>query len=120
MQIKAGYSALQEIETFIKSNRFNSAFIEANNTYYSRSRSRTELTECRTASPSSSSTRIPTIDTAADKNHPAAQIRNRTARSAGRDRSGLLEFAGVWKRAAQSDRSALRTAAMSTVSHGED
>jgi poly [ADP-ribose] polymerase len=36
-QIKAGYSALKEIETFIKINKFNSAFIEANNTYYTRS-----------------------------------------------------------------------------------
>ena len=58
MQIKAGYSALQEIETFIKSNRFNSAFIEANNTYYSRSGSPTGLIEWNVASfaPSSSST----------------------------------------------------------------
>lgn len=37
-QIKAGYSALKEIEAFIKANKFNSAFIEANNTYYTRSR----------------------------------------------------------------------------------
>jgi hypothetical protein len=35
--IKAGYPALKEIETFIKTNKFNSAFIEANNTYYTRS-----------------------------------------------------------------------------------
>jgi hypothetical protein len=37
-QIKAGYTALKEIETFIKINKFNSAFIEANNSYYTRSR----------------------------------------------------------------------------------
>ena len=37
IQIKAGYAALKEIETFIKTNKFNSAFIEANNTYYTRS-----------------------------------------------------------------------------------
>ncbi|CAF2813932.1 unnamed protein product [Rotaria sp. Silwood2] len=36
MQIKAGYTALKEIETYIKTNKFNSAFIEANNTYYTR------------------------------------------------------------------------------------
>ncbi|CAF1164321.1 unnamed protein product [Rotaria sordida] len=35
-QIKAGYAALKEIETYIKTNKFNSAFIEANNTYYTR------------------------------------------------------------------------------------
>ncbi|UJR31675.1 hypothetical protein I4U23_019156 [Adineta vaga] len=35
-QIKAGYSALKVIETYIKTNKFNSAFIEANNTYYTR------------------------------------------------------------------------------------
>ncbi|CAF0803187.1 unnamed protein product [Rotaria sordida] len=35
-QIKAGYGALKEIETYIKTNKFNSAFIEANNTYYTR------------------------------------------------------------------------------------
>jgi len=35
-QIKAGYTALKEIEAFIKTNKFNSAFIEANNTYYTR------------------------------------------------------------------------------------
>ncbi|CAF5091996.1 unnamed protein product, partial [Rotaria sp. Silwood1] len=35
-QIKAGYAALKEIETYIKINKFNSAFIEANNTYYTR------------------------------------------------------------------------------------
>ncbi|CAF1048972.1 unnamed protein product [Adineta ricciae] len=35
-QIKAGYSALKEIETYIKVNKFNSAFIEANNSYYTR------------------------------------------------------------------------------------
>ncbi|CAF3853919.1 unnamed protein product, partial [Rotaria sp. Silwood1] len=34
-QIRAGYAALKEIETYIKTNKFNSAFIEANNTYYS-------------------------------------------------------------------------------------
>jgi len=37
-QIKAGYTALKEIELFIKTNKFNSAFIEANNTYYTRSK----------------------------------------------------------------------------------
>jgi poly [ADP-ribose] polymerase len=37
-QIKAGYTALKEIEIFIKINKFNSAFIEANNTYYTRSK----------------------------------------------------------------------------------
>jgi hypothetical protein len=37
-QIKAGYTALKEIEAFIKINKFNSAFIEANNSYYTRSR----------------------------------------------------------------------------------
>ena len=36
-QIKAGYQALKEIEHFIKKHQFNSAFIEANNTYYTRS-----------------------------------------------------------------------------------
>jgi len=36
-QIKAGYAALKEIETFIKTNKLNSDFIEANNTYYTRS-----------------------------------------------------------------------------------
>jgi hypothetical protein len=36
-QIKAGYAALKEIETFIKANNFNAAFVEANNTYYTRS-----------------------------------------------------------------------------------
>ncbi|CAF2007593.1 unnamed protein product [Rotaria magnacalcarata] len=35
-QIKAGYASLKEIETFIKTNKFNSVFIEANNTYYTR------------------------------------------------------------------------------------
>ncbi|CAF0734869.1 unnamed protein product [Adineta steineri] len=35
-QIKAGYSSLKEIEAFIKTNKFNSAFIEANNIYYTR------------------------------------------------------------------------------------
>lgn len=35
-QIKAGYTALKEIEEFIKLNKFSSAFIEANNTYYTR------------------------------------------------------------------------------------
>lgn len=39
-QIKAGYTALQEIERFIKHNQFNSAFIEANNRYYTRSNDR--------------------------------------------------------------------------------
>lgn len=37
-QIKAGYAALKEIETFMKSNNFGPAFVEANNTYYTRSR----------------------------------------------------------------------------------
>ena len=36
-QIKAGYAALKEIEAFIKANNFNTAFVEANNTYYTRS-----------------------------------------------------------------------------------
>jgi poly [ADP-ribose] polymerase len=36
-QIKAGYAALKDIETFIKANNFNATFIEANNTYYTRS-----------------------------------------------------------------------------------
>jgi poly [ADP-ribose] polymerase len=36
-QIKAGYAALKDIETYIKANNFNAAFIEANNTYYTRS-----------------------------------------------------------------------------------
>jgi len=36
-QIKAGYAALKDIETFIKANNFGPAFIEANNTYYTRS-----------------------------------------------------------------------------------
>jgi poly [ADP-ribose] polymerase len=36
-QIKAGYAALKDIETFIKANNFNAAFVEANNTYYTRS-----------------------------------------------------------------------------------
>jgi hypothetical protein len=37
-QIKAGYAALKDIETFIKTNNFNAAFIEANNSYYTRSK----------------------------------------------------------------------------------
>ena len=40
-QIKAGYAALKDIEKFIKSNKFSSGFIEANNTYYTRSILRT-------------------------------------------------------------------------------
>jgi poly [ADP-ribose] polymerase len=36
-QIKAGYAALKSIEKFIKANKFHSDFIEANNTYYTRS-----------------------------------------------------------------------------------
>jgi hypothetical protein len=36
-QIKAGYAALKDIEQFIKTNKFGSGFIEANNTYYTRS-----------------------------------------------------------------------------------
>jgi hypothetical protein len=36
-QIKAGYAALKDIETFIKANNFSAAFTEANNTYYTRS-----------------------------------------------------------------------------------
>jgi len=36
-QIKAGYAALKEIENFIKANDFGTAFVEANNTYYTRS-----------------------------------------------------------------------------------
>ncbi|CAF3963271.1 unnamed protein product [Adineta steineri] len=35
-QIKAGYAALKDIETFIKANNFNTNFVEANNTYYTR------------------------------------------------------------------------------------
>ncbi|UJR15000.1 hypothetical protein I4U23_001977 [Adineta vaga] len=35
-QIKAGYAALKDIETFIKANNFNATFVEANNTYYTR------------------------------------------------------------------------------------
>ncbi|CAF1189095.1 unnamed protein product [Rotaria sordida] len=35
-QIKAGYAALKDIENFINTNNFNAAFIEANNTYYTR------------------------------------------------------------------------------------
>lgn len=35
-QIKAGYAALKEIEGFIKTNNFSAAFVEANNTYYTR------------------------------------------------------------------------------------
>ncbi|CAF4452120.1 unnamed protein product [Rotaria sp. Silwood2] len=35
-QIKAGYAALKEIENFINTNNFNAAFMEANNTYYTR------------------------------------------------------------------------------------
>ena len=37
-QIKAGYAALKDIEAFIKTNNFNAAFVEANNTYYTRSK----------------------------------------------------------------------------------
>ncbi|CAM4783524.1 unnamed protein product [Rotaria magnacalcarata] len=36
VQIKAGYAALKEIESFINTNNFNAAFVEANNTYYTR------------------------------------------------------------------------------------
>jgi hypothetical protein len=36
-QIKAGYAALKEIEHFIHNNDFSAAFVEANNTYYTRS-----------------------------------------------------------------------------------
>ncbi|CAF4806923.1 unnamed protein product [Rotaria socialis] len=36
VQIKAGYAALKEIESFIDTNNFNAAFVEANNTYYTR------------------------------------------------------------------------------------
>ena len=37
-QIKAGYAALKDIEQFIKVNDFGAAFVEANNTYYTRSK----------------------------------------------------------------------------------
>lgn len=36
-QIKAGYAALKEIEGCINTSNFNAAFVEANNTYYTRS-----------------------------------------------------------------------------------
>lgn len=36
-QIKAGYAALKDIETYIKENNFGAPFVEANNTYYTRS-----------------------------------------------------------------------------------
>ncbi|CAF0966657.1 unnamed protein product [Adineta ricciae] len=35
-QIKAGYAALKEIETFIKAGNLGAPFVEANNTYYTR------------------------------------------------------------------------------------